>query len=62
MDEYIAICDEGSALQPCVKLRANNVDEAKNKFCNYLKTKGINDTQDKKLYFIPLAYVRTLDD
>ena len=60
MDEYIAICDEGSALQRCVKLKANNVDDAKNKFCKYLKIKGI-DTKDKKLYFIPLAYVQSIN-
>jgi len=29
MDKYIAICDTGSALQRCIKLKANNVDEAK---------------------------------
>jgi len=61
MDDYIAICDDGRTLQLCVKLKANNVDEAKNKFCEYLKTRGIINTQDKKLYFIPLAYVRTID-
>jgi len=61
MDKYIAICDTGSALQRCIKLKANNVDEAKSKFCNYLETKGVTNIQDKKLYFIPLAYVKTLD-
>jgi len=34
MDEYIAICDEGSALQRCVKLKANNVDMQKISFVN----------------------------
>jgi len=61
MDEYIAICDEGRPLQRCVKLKANNVDDAKDKFCKYLKTKGIIDTENKKLYFIPLAYVKSID-
>jgi len=57
MDEYVGIYDNGN-LSPCVKMKAKNIDDAKDKFILYLKNnKNINCINMSKLYLINYSYL-----
>ena len=58
MDEYVCIYDQERVMNHCVRTKANNVDEAKDKFIEYLKSKHhIKYIDTSKLYLINYSYL-----
>lgn len=61
MDEYVCIYDEKYVMNHCVKLKANNVDDAYKKFVEFLSSeRNISYIDKNNLYLINFSYLKEI--
>jgi hypothetical protein len=59
-DIYICLYICGDILNPCVKIVANSIDDARSEFVNYLKELNIQEINKSNLYLINYSYLKQI--
>ncbi len=61
MNEYICLYIK-CGLKPCIKIKANSIDNAKDKFIKYLNSiENIDCVDTNKLILIPYNYLKEIN-